>query len=775
MATNLNSGSTLPIQKLPLSKKDKEWKEANLDYWIGIANLNGSEDEELKIKYDLYNSKFHEKDIEYVTDPFKTEEGFPASPQNYNIIKPKIDLLLGEESKRPDTFKAVQTNRNSSSAAEDSMKELLFQSLMIELKGGNQSENMEPDDIQEYIEQDFSDIAEMTAQGALEYLKSKLNIKNELMKGFKDGLIGGREIYYIGVINGEPVAERVNPIGFYPDRSPDIDAIEDGDYAIRHMVMSPAAIYDRFYDLLKESDYLDRLIELAGGQPSTGGADEVNYNKIIYRADLADTPKDATYSYTRSIDVFHVTWKSYKKIGFLSYIDENGEEVEETVDETYKITEEDKEQGAEIKWEWVTEVWEGYKIGNDIYVGIEPIPNQEYSIEEPSSNKLPYVGSFYSDDNSESTSLVDIMKPLQYMYIIVWYRLELAMAQNKGRILNMDITQIPKSQGLDIQKWLHYISSFNVNFINPYEEQWNIPGREGGNPAAFNQISSVDLTMSKVIAEYIQLLDKIEQMIGELSGISQQRQGAIAQHELVGNVERSVVQSSYVTEPLFWAHNDVKKRVYTSLLNTAKIAWADSDKQKLQFIMDDMSRSFISITEDFQYADFDVFVNDSSDEHRKVQVMHNLAESAIGQGASLTEVSEMLRSNSIPEMSNKLREIDASRQKARQEASRQEQESEMRKLQMELEQKYNEDRIKEEDSIRKAETDIQVALIGSEDKQAGDILKEQRELQLKTQENRQQEEKIEEEKRQNRQQEQLKERELELKSQQMRKQGAQQK
>jgi len=774
MATHNNSGSVLPIQKLPLSQKDKEWKESNLDYWVGVAAIDGSDDMELKIKYDLYNSKFHEKDIEYVIDPYKTEEGFPASPQNYNIVKPKVDLLIGEASKRPDTFKVIQTNRDSSSAAEEAAKEMLFQSVIGKLQSGGGEDSVEsitPDNIQDYIEQDFSDIAEMTAYGTLQYLKSKLNLTDETLKGLKDGIIAGIEIYYNGIINGEPIAERVNPVGFYYDKSPDIYRIEDGDYAIRHMSMSPAAIYDRFYDLLKESDYLDSLIELSGGQLATGKASDVNYNKVVYRTNLADNPKDLGDSGINNIDVYHVVWKSFKKIGFLTYIDdETGEEIEETVDETYKVSEEEKQKGAEIKWEWVTEVWEGYKIGNDIYVGIEPIPNQEFSIDEPSSNKLPYIGSVYSDDNSESTSLVDIMKPLQYMYIIIWYRLELAMAQNKGRILNMDITQIPKSQGLDIQSWLHYLSSFGVNFINPYEEGWDIPGREGGQAAAFNQMSSVDLTMSKVISEYIQLLDKIEQMVSELSGISKQRQGSISQRELVGNVERSVVQSSHITEPLFWRHNDIKRRLYTAVLNTAKVAWADSDKKKLQFIMDDMKRSFINITEDFQYADFDVFVSNSTEEHRKVQVMHNLAESALSQGASLSEVAEMLKSNSIPEINNKLKDIDSARQKASEQSQGNEQQAELRKIQMELKQKYNEDRIKEEDSIRKARTDIEVALIGSEDKQSDSGYKSELDMQqseLKAQEARMKQEKLEEEKRQNRVQEELKGKELELKAKQM--------
>ena len=77
-------------------------------------------------------------------------------------------------------------------------------------------------------------------------------------------------------------------------------------------------------------------------------------------------------------------------------------------------------------------------------------------------------------------------------------------------------------------KWMHYLSSVGVNFINPYEEGWNIPGREGGKPAQFNQITALDLTMSNVIAEYIQLMDKIEDLAGTISGITAQREGAVA-------------------------------------------------------------------------------------------------------------------------------------------------------------------------------------------------------------------------------------------------------
>jgi len=766
----------MPIQKLPLQRKGDKWKESNIEYWIGKANVSLQDEEKMKTSYDLYNSKFDQDDIKYVTDPFQVDEGFPASPQNFNIIKPKIDLLIGEESKRPDTIKVIQSSREGASNAESSMKKLLFNNIVSRLRTSltgqrpedGSTRNMTLEQIQDYIDNDFTDIAERSGYYALKYLKNKLNISNELLKGFKDALIADREFYYTGILNGEPVLERVNPIGFYPDLGPDVENIEDGDYAVRHMKMSPAAIYDRFYDLLKEKNYLDKLLELAGGDPISNKPSDVNYNKVVYKENLEHNVKNTDDSSIEYIDVYHVVWKSFKKIGFLTYIDEKGLEMEETVDETYKMDEDDKARGAEIEWQWVTEVWEGYRIGDDIYVGVEPIPNQEFAFDNPNANKLPYIGSVYNNDNSSSTSLVDLMKPLQYMYIIIWYRLELTLARDKGRIFTMDVTQIPKSQGIDVQKWLHYLTSMGVNFVNPYEEGWDIPGREGGNPATFNQMSAQDLTMSNVIAEYIQLIQKIEDMIGELSGISKQRQGSISQHELVGNVERSVVQSSHVTEPLFWKHNQIKKRVYQALIETSKVAWADSDDKTLHFAMDDMTRSFINITDEFTYADLDVYVSDSSDENRKIQMLHQLSEAAISQGSSLYEVSEALASNNVVEIKNKLKKLEDKREKLQQQQQKAEQQSKLQEKQMEMEETQAELDFKREDSIRQSETDIQVALINAESKDSS--LKDEldlRQFELKRMEARQKSEKINEEKRQNRVQEGLKQKELALKSRQM--------
>ena len=217
-------------------------------------------------------------------------------------------------------------------------------------------------------------------------------------------------------------------------------------------------------------------------------------------------------------------------------------------------------------------------------------------------------------------------------------------------------------------RWMHYLSSVGVNFINPYEEGWNVPGREGGKPATFNQITALDLTMSNVIAEYIQLMDKIEQLAGTISGITEQRQGAISSTELVGNVERSVIQSSHITEPLFWAHNQCKRHVLNMLLNTAKGAWQQTGKKKLSYIFDNGERAYIDISDKFFYEDMDVFVTDTSKDLENIQKLQQLIQPAMQNGASLLEAAEVLTNDNFNIIKQKLQEMQDRQEQVQQQA-----------------------------------------------------------------------------------------------------------
>ena len=704
--------SAFPRQKLPLSKKGKKWQEDCVNYIIGEGNVTSGGNStsyygELQTYYNLYNSIFDEKDFKSITNPFKVEDGFPATPHDFNIIRPKVDLLIGEETKRPLNFRVIRTSQEATSEMQEKEKQMILQYIEAAITAKMSPEEaqqfqeqlqsgeiMPPEQIAKYMDKDYKDIVENTAYHSLTYLREKLDLDNEFIKGWKDGLISGREIYYVGVLNAEPYAERVNPICFSYDKSPDLDFIEDGSWCCRKMRMPITEVYDRYYDKLEEKD-LDKLEEMIGSTPCRNLGDRSPVDMGI-QLRIYDNPIFEG-SGKSLVNVWHCCWKSFKKIFYVTTTDDAGQPQINIVDETYQPV------GNEVSVEpdWIIEVWEGYRAGSDLYFGIQPIEYQHVSIDNPNSQKLPYCGAIYSNTNSKPRSLVSILKPLQYMYIVLWYRLELAIARDKGKVVNMDITQIPKSMNISPAKWMHYLSSVGVNFINPYEEGWNIPGREGGKPAQFNQITALDLTMSNVIAEYIQLMDKIEELAGTISGITQQREGAVSTSEMVGNVERSVVQSSHITEPLFWIHNQCKRRVLNMLLNTAKGAWEETGKQKLQYIFDNGERAFLDITPKFYYEDMDVFVSDTSKDLENIQKLQQLIQPAMQNGASLLEAAEILTNDNFNIIKQKLKDM-----QTRQEQIQQQQQEAEAQQQQQLQQMQNEAK-QQELMLQEAQMDLQ--------------------------------------------------------------------
>lgn len=706
----MKNTKSFPAQKLPMSKKTQAWKEACVDYVVGAGDSgfggNGrSRSDEMQTYYDLYNSIYNEKDLKYVTNPFKQDDGFPAMAQDYNIIKPYVDQLLGEETKRPFNFHPQRTSDIAASELQEKAKEMLMdyiQATIASKLSPEQAARYEqalatgeiqtPEAIAKYLQKDYKDIAETEAYHALQFLKRKLNLTHEFYKGWKDALIGGEEIYYIGVINGDPYVERVNPMYFDYEHSLDLEFIDDAAWCRRKMIMSATEIYDRFYDKMSERQ-LNELLELIDQRPGAGNNPEIRKTSIDYESiklhkinSFTDNPFDIDH-----IVVYHCCWKSFKKIGFVTLLNPETGEIEEfQVDEDYKVT------GTEqsVEWDWIIEVWEGYRIGDDMYIGIQPIEYQHISADNPNSQKLPYTGVVYNNTNSKPRSLVSMMKPLQYMYIVVWYRLELALSRDKGKVAVMDITQIPKSMNIDVNKWMHYLSALGVAFINPYDEGWDIPGREGGKPSQFNQLSSWDLTMSNVIAEYIQLMQKIEDMVAKLTGITPQRQGQIAASELVGNTNTAVSMSYHITEPWFWNHNQVKRRVLTMLLNTSKAAWKDS-KKYLNYILDDATRAFVQLSDNFFYEDMDIFVDDSTKNQQYIDQLKQLLQPAMQNGASLLDIAEIITLDNMSMIKNRLEEIEQKRMEQMQQQQQAEQQAQQQMAEQQNQLKEKELMLKE--------------------------------------------------------------------------------
>jgi hypothetical protein len=692
MATGYND---IPRQRLPKSKKTKAWGRAVIDDLEKLSytdSYNGRSSRYKKqVNYDLFNGVFDLSDFEYVVNPYGFKENeFPATLQHYDIISPKINLLVGEEIRRPFNYRAVSVNEDAISEMEEKKKKVImdtyseFIKAIAEGKDPNEAE-AKIKNLEKYMKYSFSDMRERTSNHILNYLVREQDLEYKFNQGFKDALIAGEEIYWTGIVSGEPVCRLVNPLDITIISDPDSDFVEDATAIIEERWLSVPTIIDEYYQSPDFTDALARKLESKYGSGGNNfGEDAIDYPSVqmIIRGDDESRHKSElrkrTHDNDGTIRVLRCEWKSQRKVGFL-YIMEDDQEVVELVDENFEMPDEATKDSdgyyhfddMRLKWYWITEYWEGTKIGDDEYLDIQPKQNQRRNLDNPSICKSGYVGLIYNNRNSESTSLLDRMKPYQYMNNISHYRLELAMAKDKGRVAVMDIAQIPGAEGWDTEKWMYYLDAMGVMFINSQEE-----GKRG-QQSSFNQFQSIDLSMGNYISTHIGIIESIEQKLGELSGVSRQRMGQVQTSELVGNVERSISQSSAITEVWFYQHSEVKRRVLEAMLDTARIAWRKG--KKINFVSDDLSRTLLSVDGDFANTQHGVFIGNTAKDNKNLAEAKSLLQAAIqGDKIRLSEAVSVLNSDSLVDIRKQLElgeDLHEQRVQQAQEADRKSQES----------------------------------------------------------------------------------------------------
>lgn len=636
----------LPPQRIPLSKKTQEWKENTVDYYekLSYTQTNGYRRTNFNklVNYDLYNGKFNKADLEYVCNPLGlTDNEFPATLQHYDVISPAINLLIGEETKRPDNCVVISESpldiNQKDSKLKDKLVQLLQQQLMAEIDPSTIDPNNPPptpEQILKYEKYNSSDLVESQANKILKSLKKKLNTKEIFKKGWKDVLVAGEEIYWQGIANNEPTARRCNPVNITVLLDGDSDFIDDAIAVIEVRRMSPASVIDEFGDSLTP-DQVKELEEMTGvtnNVNSTAGFNpsfslDKDFNVVDSNVSSGFNETSVGSSNIALLKVVRVEWKSFKKLFELTYTDENAIPQTIIVDETFKLSIFKQQYPDAVTEEfWITEAWEGIKINNLIYVDIQPKVNQRRRMDNPYVCKLGYVGLVYNATNSVSVSLIDRLKPYQYLYNIISYRLELAFASDMGKIMLMDLAQIPRSEGMDVEKWMYYLKAMKIAFINSFEE--GKKGSSTGKLSNFNQFQSIDLSLANVIQQYIQTLDYIKSQVAFISGVSPQRLGAISSNELVGNVDRAVTQSALITEYLFDSHNEVKRRFYTGLIECGKIAYRNG--LTTQYVLDDMSTEMLKLEEfELENSEFNVFVSNSNKDNQVLSELKDLARLAI--------------------------------------------------------------------------------------------------------------------------------------------------
>ena len=730
----------LPPQQLPFNKKNRAWRKKHCDWADSKTFFNYSLVRKSvihkKINYDLLNGKLHMSDLELILNPENLQAGFiPERIQHYPIMNSKLNVLKGEESKRTFDFKVIVTNPNAISEIENNKKQALLQRLQEWVSDTAQSEeeaNQELEKIGYYFSYEWQDMREIRANELLHHYIKEYNLPFMFNQGFSDAMATGEEIYQCDIVGGEPTITRLNPLKVRIFKSGYSNKIEDADMIILEDYWSPGKVIDTFYDVLtkKDLEYIEKLPDhigqaavdsmnniderfgfvnnyMIGDEMSTqgffwdplGGYDGVNNSLLPY--DVAG-----------NLRVLRVYWKSRRRIKKVkSYDPETGEEIYNFYPETYVI---DKDAGEEETIFYINEAWEGTKIGTDIYVNMRPRVVQYNRLSNPSRCHFGIIGSIYNLNDSRPFSLVDMMKPYNYLYDVIHDRLNKLISRSWGSLVRFDFAKKPK--GWDVEKWLYYAKTMGIAVEDSFNEgnSGAAMGKLGG---ALNNASTgvINTSDGNQIQQYINLLEFIKMEMSEVAGITKQREGQISNRETVGGVERATLQSSHITEWLYIVHEDVKRRALECLLETAKIALKGKSK-KFQYILSDGSLRVMEIDGDeFAEADYGLVVDGTSNSQDLNSKLDALAQAALqNQALHFSTIMKLYSSASLAE---KQRLIERDEQEIKeQQAQAQQQQLQAQQQELAVRQQLEQAKMEQEDMLnaRDNETKVQVALINAQ-------------------------------------------------------------
>jgi len=695
-----NKYSSMPSMVVSETEKTKEWCEQVLNAIVSYMGRDGGTYSSSRVKdirnYQIYNGSLNQDDYKYITEQYGV--AYPARLVNYPIITPKIDLLIGEELRRPVDMKVTTVNKTAVLRKHDHkvgliMKDLLkeFHEEMQETMNINvlqEGQGMPvPEDIETYMKYNYREMVEETAQDGLEYIANRYNLKDVFKEGFRDLLITSKEFYKVSIQNGDPYARRIDPRNIIFDSSSHSDYLDDASWVGEERWLSINEINDEFKDDLTTDDLLQldamRNVHAGGGM----GDYNTNFDWI-----------DAGHGKETRVRVVNAEWKSLRAIKFK--LSENkydpARPFRKIVQDTYR-----KRKGEKVETKWVDDIWQATKIGGKILVNANRRSNQLRSIDDPGKTPLSYVGCIKGNTTGSPVSLVDLLDNIQMLYNIVVYQIELAMARSGGKAVVYDVSQLPTNVGMDIQQVLYHLKTDGIIPINSKDE--------GNQMSSFNQFQQIDFTLSQSVQQYINLKVMLEEMAGSISGVTRQREGAVGQYEYVGNVQRSVVQSATITESWFYSHGEVKQRVLERLCNLMKVAW--SQGKKAGMILGDGAYKFLNVMPDIALQDYGVYVGDSGKDDSMKQVVQQLSQAALQSGTiDLLGVIKVLKSDTMTEAEKVLEQAMGEMQKQQQQTMQEQMQAQQAAAEQKQQEFQAEAQLKQMDN----EAKLQVAQISAE-------------------------------------------------------------
>tara|TARA_R110001632_G_scaffold51365_7_gene127979 strand:- start:8153 stop:10735 length:2583 start_codon:yes stop_codon:yes gene_type:complete len=708
--------------KTEKEKGKDEWVKPTMDYFSYRAYSDYITNRDTFVKnYDLMKGILRREDfaidepeVKSFTEMLEKDLNLPGYVKHYSIITTPINELVGEISKRPDSYR-VKAFDDDSKAQElqfktDTLKAYVINQVkqQVMAKSAMSGQKISMEEIEEITMEQVKDeldsytsVAEKWANHTLTCNKAEFNLKELGEEAFRDLAISAREFYHVYEDNSKTGfnVEVVNPKNAWFLTTPDKKYISDpsgrkqGAYAAGTVkVMEISEIIEAFPDLAKDEidhlrtslqDYglIDSRESNLGNSSVDPGIGSINYDtydplvlqtRMIIEGEMKENNdsltdflglSDNVSSFGYKYVVVQSYWVSKRKIGKLIYEDEMGNEQSVLVTEDYKTG--DMPTQISLEWGWVNQWYQGNKIGPDIY-HVKPYKLLDY---------CPIIGTTYEVKNTEAKSVVDLMKPFQTIYNVCMNQLYKLLEKEVGKVQLMSLRHIPVPKDGDaadaLDVWEMEARERGVVFIDDSPENLKAP-------SSFNQFTSLDLTRTQEIQSRYTLAQQMKVECWELVGMSKQRMGNISASETATGTNTAMQQSYTQTEPLFVAHEYVTGQLYQAIIDSSLYIESSKPQSTLSYITGEGESAFVQVNgSDLKLRDLKVFPTNRPEDTKMFNELRQLSQAIIQNGGSLYDIIELYSTKSMREMKKTFKDL-RDQQLQQQQAAQQQQQAQMK-------------------------------------------------------------------------------------------------
>ena len=703
--------------KTTKEKEDESYIKNTMDYFANKAYSEYTKHRDSFVgNYNLMkgilntNDFYQEPDVKSFTDILEKDLRLPAYVKHYSIVTTPVNELVGELTKRPDTYR-IKAFDDDSKAEELKFKTGILQDyIMQEAKKGilekaamegieitdEEVQQKTMEEVQEEII-DYTSMAEKWANHILTCAKAEFNLKEKSEDAFRDLLISNHEFYHVYEDNSK-LGYNIkveNPKNVWQLTTPDVKWTSDpsgrahGAYAAGTVhVMELSEIIESIPDLTKEEiDHLRSSLQDYGlinvresnlGNPNVEpGIDSVVYDtydplvlqtRMMIESEMKEnndglrdflglTNNVSSFGY--KYVVVRSYWISKKKIGKLIYTDEFDQVQSLLVDENYKSG--TLPSQISLEWGWINEWYQGVKIGPDIY-HMKPFKILDY---------CPIIGLIHEIKNTESQSLVDLMKPFQVIYNVCMNQMFELLQKEVGKVQLMSLRHVPIPKDGDAQDaldiWEMEARKRGVVFVDDSPENLKAP-------SSFNQFTALDLTRTAEMQSRYNIAVQIKNECWELIGMSKQRMGNVTASESATGTNTAVQQSYTQTEPLFVAHEYTLGQLYQAIIDASQYIEASKPESTVSYVNSEGTATFIQVNgTDLKFRDLKVFPTNRPEDTQMFNDIRSLSQAIIQNGGSVYDIVELYSSKSQRQLKKVFKDLRDKQDAMQQQASQQKQ------------------------------------------------------------------------------------------------------